>query len=94
MPCSEEGDWWAAVPEDEWPTQPEKRAIVFSDFGSEFGDRRQEIVFIGAGMDQPAIEAALDQCLLNEEEMAKYVSNWAKLPDPEHPGAPGTETAA
>ena len=82
------------MPEDEWPTEPEKRAIVFSDFVPEFGDRRQEIVFIGAGMDQPSIEAALDQCLLTPEELEKYISNWSKLPDPPHPGAPTSTPAA
>lgn len=82
------------MPEDEWPSEPEKRAIVFSDFVEGFGDRRQEIVFIGAGMDQPAIEAALDQCLLTDDELQKYISNWAKLPDPVHPGAPGGDTAS
>jgi hypothetical protein len=44
-------------------------------------------------MDQVGIEAALDQCLLTEEEMQKYVTNWAKLPDPEHPEVPGSVNA-
>jgi Cobalamin synthesis protein cobW C-terminal domain len=34
---------------------------------------RQEIVFIGAGMDEVAISSQLDSALLTPEEMAKYV---------------------
>lgn len=48
--------------------------------------RLQEIVFIGAGMDQAAISDALDGALLDDEEFEKYRANWARLPDPEHPG--------
>ena len=95
--CREEGDWWAAVEDSEWPSAPAPRAIITADFEAPFGDRRQELVFIGAGMDQDAIEAALDECLLTEEEMAKYKANWAKLPDPPHgdvPAAAATGAAA
>ena len=45
---------------------------VEADFDGEFGDRRQEIVLIGVGMDRPAIEAALDACLLTDAEVLKY----------------------
>lgn len=40
----------------------------------EWGDRRQEIVFIGIGMDQAKIEALLDSCLLSPDEMVTYRS--------------------
>jgi G3E family GTPase len=86
--CREEGDWWAAIPDDSWPVAEVQRKIIYSDFEGQFGDRRQEIVFIGSSMDRDAIEKALDAALLTDEEMEKYKENWAKLPDPEHPGAP------
>jgi Cobalamin synthesis protein cobW C-terminal domain len=88
VPRSEEGDWWVAVPDAEWPTAAAQRAVVLSDFHGRYGDRRQELVFIGAAMDQPAIEAALDTCLVSDEELAKYDGYWAGAPDPEHEGAP------
>jgi G3E family GTPase len=88
MACREEGDWWAAVPDDSWPQAAVQRKIIYSDFEGQFGDRRQEIVFIGSGMDRNAIEQALDAALLTDEEMKQYEDNWAKLPDPAHPDAP------
>lgn len=86
--CRDEGDWWAAVTDDEWPSDPNQRAMILADFLPPYGDRRQELVFIGIGMDQTAIEAALDECLLTEHELTMYDANWAKLPDPVHAEAP------
>jgi hypothetical protein len=49
----EEGDWWAAVPDEEWPDEASgQQGIILADFAPGVGDRRQEIVFIGAGMDE------------------------------------------
>ena len=46
----------------------------------EYGDRRQEIVFIGHRMKREVIQKLLDECLLNDEEMAlgpeKWKENW------------------
>lgn len=60
------GFWWAAVPRSRWPDHPEWKAILNRHWHSVWGDRRQELVFIGAGMDRAAITAALDACLLGE----------------------------
>jgi G3E family GTPase len=55
----EEGDWWAAVPDEEWPDEASgQRGVILADFQPGVGDRRQEIVFIGAGMDEVCAAAA------------------------------------
>ncbi len=47
------GAWWAAVDRKDWPQDPTWRASIRSSFKSPYGDRRQEIVFIGSrGMDK------------------------------------------
>jgi len=78
------------VGDDAWPSAPASRSVIISDFLPHFayGDRRQEIVFIGTHMVQADIEAFLDGALLTDEEMAKYDANWASLPDPEHADVP------
>ena len=83
----DEGEWWAAVPDAEWPQTPAQRATVLADFGdaSKYGDRRQEIVFIGAGMDKDAICAQLDSALLTDAEMAQYDEQYKGQADPLHP---------
>ena len=68
----DEGDWWAAVSEDEWPDHEMQRDSIKMDFHGKYGDRRQEIVFIGAGMDEKAICEQLDSALLTDIEMAQY----------------------
>ncbi len=49
--------------------------LLLQDFDAttSYGDRRQEIVFIGVSMDEAKINAQLDGALLSDEEMVKYV---------------------
>jgi G3E family GTPase len=75
------GTWWASVPESRWPTAAEARAYVTRNWAEPFGDRRQEIVFIGSGMDQKAIIRALDACLVGPDTLWQP-GKWRGLPDP------------
>ncbi|MEM1213122.1 MAG: zinc metallochaperone GTPase ZigA [Planctomycetota bacterium] len=70
------GMWFASVSKDQWPDDPETRAWIEARWDDETGDCRQEIVFIGMGMDRTAIESALDSALLTREEIAAGVENW------------------
>jgi G3E family GTPase len=86
------GTWWAATGADEWPDDPETIADVRRDFEGHYGDRRQEIVFIGVEMDQAAIEAQLEACLLAEAEMCLGTDAWQHFTDP-IPGLDDVEQA-
>lgn len=74
------GGWWAAVPRDRWPDHAEALEKMRENWIEPWGDRRQELVFIGAGMDKAAITAALDACLVAEDDFAPL--SWKDLPDP------------
>ncbi|MDJ0827568.1 MAG: GTP-binding protein [Rhodobacter sp.] len=58
------GTWWAAVPEARRPTHDSARAYMEAHWQEPWGDRRQEIVFIGAGIDWGTLKARLDACLV------------------------------
>jgi len=81
------GAWWAAIDAEEWPEEGLARAAIEADLLEDglpapHGDRRQELVLIGADLDVPALEKQLDACLLSDEEMAAGPEAWAAYPDP------------
>ena len=78
------GFWWAAVPKKRWPDMPEFRDRLHGVWSEVWGDRRQELVFIGTGMDEAAIRAALDACLVEtgRENRPFDPAPYRQLPDP------------
>ena len=60
------GRWWSAVPKENWPDDPELHKTVQKNWDAQYGDRKQEIVFIGllAEMDEKKIRSQLDNCLV------------------------------
>jgi len=78
------GMFWASTPLDWWPQDEQSLKQIISDFGgadNEWGDRRQEIVFIGVGMNQKEIVQRLDACLLTDKEMEEYQLLSTQQPD-------------
>ena len=65
------GRWWAAVPKDRWPGGNEFDDMMKQYWTKDYGDRRQEIVFIGLKdqMKQSDIIEKLNKCLVE-----KYLS--------------------
>jgi G3E family GTPase len=61
------GRWWVTVPRAHWPPHPQFLALLDRHWNAVWGDRRQELVFIGAGLAEDAIRAALDDCLAGQE---------------------------
>ncbi|WPH00616.1 cobW-domain-containing protein [Acrodontium crateriforme] len=68
--------WFATLPEEEYLTgSTEIDELVKHDIakGGEWGDRRQELVFIGENLDIKGVESVLDGCLLDDEEYEQWI---------------------
>ena len=76
------GMFWSSVPVNSWPTDEESINTIREQWEEPFGDKRQELVFIGHSLDVDAMLKALDYCLLSEEELLKGESYWETLDDP------------
>ncbi|MEL6258112.1 MAG: GTP-binding protein, partial [Pseudomonadota bacterium] len=75
------GTWWASVPSERWPDNDSVRDYLKANWEEPWGDRRQEIVFIGAGIDWSSLKARLDDALVPEALAASMES----LPQTEDP---------
>ena len=76
------GLFWKAVPKKDWPEDEEYLASIKNQWVEPFGDMRQELVFIGQGLDQEKMTQKLNECLLTEEEVLKGREYWETLKDP------------
>ncbi|USP49439.1 zinc metallochaperone GTPase ZigA [Alcaligenes faecalis] len=76
------GYWWASMPPERWPEDPEAVALIKEKWDERVGDARQELVLIGMDMDEAALRTRFDACLLSDEEMASGPSTWTTWTNP------------
>jgi G3E family GTPase len=57
------GWWWSAISKTLWPSDPQWRRELEASWDAKYGDRKQELVFIGADFDADDLRRRLDLCL-------------------------------
>ena len=75
------GKWWAGVSVHQRPKGKRFQEYIKSVWHPKFGDRRQELIVSGLGIDEIELRDQLERCLLTKEELAKP-KRWAKLSHP------------
>ncbi|MDF2867148.1 MAG: yciC [Gammaproteobacteria bacterium] len=77
------GLWWSAIDKTQWPTEDSDFNTTMAKHAAfKWGDRRQELVFIGVEMDKVTLQTALNNSLLTDEEWAMSINTWETWPDP------------
>lgn len=76
------GVWFAAMPASGWPADSDAREAIMESWVLPFGDRCQELAFIGVNMDTKGIRDQLNLCLLNDDEMRDGPDSWRNFSDP------------
>nr|MCU0227603.1 GTP-binding protein [Bryobacterales bacterium] len=74
--------WYAARPREDWPDDPEALTYIEANWQQPWGDRMQELVFIGVDLPRGEIESALNACLLTDAELAKGPKAWSRYRNP------------
>ena len=74
--------WWASVARENWPDHNGVDAYVQAHWQEPWGDRRQELVFIGSGIDWNALKAKLDACLVPISMASSPSALPLDIPDP------------
>ena len=80
--------FWMCEQRGLWEEDPKMFAVISKYMGKpggeefEYGDRRQELVFIGQSLKHKYIQELLDRCLLDDEEMSIGPDGWKQSMDP------------
>lgn len=75
------GHWWAAVPQGDRPTGPAFEAHLREVWDPTFGDRRQELAFVGIDLGEAELTSSLEACLLTDAELTEP-ERWSSGPHP------------
>ena len=68
------GVWWSSMSfqeRNQYAVFVENQQLIEKDWTAEFGDRKNELVFIGIEMDEALINKQLDACLCDDEEILR-----------------------
>ena len=77
------GFWWASAPEESWPEEEEVIAEIRNRMThDQYGDRQQELVFIGQNLDQDHVMRVLKECQLTDQEYELGPASWEHFDDP------------
>jgi G3E family GTPase len=71
------GVWWVSMPYNErikYQSFDENREYIESKWDKQWGDRTNELVFIGQDIDKEKMIADLEKCLLQDSELIQFES--------------------
>jgi G3E family GTPase len=74
------GAWLATAPQDEWPADLDRDEVA-AVWEEPWGDRRQELVVIGAKL-APDLLQRLERCCLTDAELNRGPAAWLGFADP------------
>ncbi|SFA46824.1 GTPase, G3E family [Pedobacter suwonensis] len=69
------GVWWASMQQrerEQYVDYLENKIEIDAEWDKDFGDRKNELVFIGQEMDNEELKKSLSTCLLNDSEIKDY----------------------
>jgi G3E family GTPase len=69
------GVWWASMPYADrirYPAFVDNKGFIEGKWNRQWGDRMNELVFIGQDIDKNGMVAELEACLLQDEEVVLY----------------------
>lgn len=68
--------WFAVLEDCDWGINDIIHYdAIYKDFKAPYGDRRQDIVFIGSHLNRDMIESTLNECLMSEAEFIQYMND-------------------
>jgi G3E family GTPase len=76
------GSWWAAILAGQALDRTVRDNLAGVPWDDRFGDRCQQLAFIGIDMDVAQLRTQLDECLLNDPELAQGPEVWQNYADP------------